>query len=95
MLTVYKYPLLKGSQVCVGLPKGAKILTVQVQNGVPHIWALVNPENPLVERFFRLAGTGCSIEEHKDDLHYVGTFQLFKGRKIYHLFEVKFGVKKG
>jgi len=71
------------------LPKGAKILTVQVQRDKPQLWALVNPKSPAETRNFRLVGTGHLIKESEENLNYIGTFQLFNGDFIGHLFEIR------
>ena len=49
MKTIYKYTL--DSHDCtLQLPKGAEILTVQLQNQIPTLWALVNPMTVTEER---------------------------------------------
>lgn len=70
----------------ISMPRDCEILTVQVQNGTPCIWALVNPDVVQEKRVFRLAGTGHDI--HYDmgvDYKYIGTFQL--DVLVFHLFE--------
>ena len=71
---IYKYAAPGEDYFSLELPRGAKILTVQVQDDEPQIWALVNPENPTELRSFHLAGTGHPIEETEEDLNYIGTF---------------------
>jgi len=88
MLTVWKYPLYTEDYFSLSLPSGSEILTVQMQHGSPQIWALVNPDNQEEERKFRLAGTGHNIEHAKEDMKYIGTFQLYDGDLIFHLFEM-------
>lgn len=46
-------------------------------------------ERELEERNFRLAGTGHRIEEEQEKLSFIGTFQLYGGSFIGHLFEIK------
>lgn len=89
MKTVYKYYLPIQDVVMITMPKDAKVLTVQVQNGQPCIWAAVNPAPTELEtRAFRIAGTGHPIvDEIVDD--YVGTIQLHDGRLVFHVFEIK------
>ena len=71
------------------MPKGAEILTMQLQNEIPCIWALVNPENEKELRNFEIYGTGNNI--HCDigiERKYIGTFQLqSRVALVYHLFE--------
>lgn len=89
MLRVYKYTIPVKDYFLLDLPAGAKILTVQVQNDEPQIWALVDPgQKSKVSHNFRVAGTGHDITETKDDLEYIGTFQIAGGQLIFHLFEI-------
>jgi len=88
MLKVFKYPVPIEDEFCLALPKGAKILSFQVQYHEPQIWALVNPEEPAVDRKFRLAGTGHPINRpYWHRLDYVGTCLLESDRLVLHLFE--------
>jgi hypothetical protein len=77
---IYKYEV----DTIVVMPIGAEILTVQLQNGKPWIWALVEWYNQLEERNFNVIGTGWEIEEvnHK----YIATFQ--DGDMVWHVFEI-------
>lgn len=84
MSVVYKYEIMKRTEL--KMPRGAKALTVQVQNGAPRLWALVDPEQPEERRVFEVYGTGHKIP----DIHsvvYVGTFQVDDGAFVFHLFE--------
>ena len=66
------------------LPGGAEILKADMQNGMPVIWAIVDPAMSNVERRFRLAGTGHEI--NSAGLRYIDTF--FAGGLVMHLFEL-------
>ena len=62
MKTIYKYTL--DSHDCtLQLPKGAEILTVQLQNQIPTLWALVNPMTVTEERHICIVGTGWDVED--------------------------------
>ena len=89
MQNVFKYTIPVEDYFSLDLPEGAKILTVQEQNGGAQVWALVNSDNPTETRNFRLAGTGHPIKESPDVLDYIGTFQLAGGSFIGHVFEIK------
>lgn len=87
---VWKFPLDKkiNGIITVDIPKGGEILAVQVQNGRPHIWVLVNPQAEEESRYFEAYGTGHNIlcaESIKRN--YIGTFQLADGALVFHLFE--------
>ena len=86
MLTIWKYPIPVQDNIQVEMPKGARVLTVQMQMDVPYVWALVNPQAEKEIRTFRLVGTGHEIR-HSDKLTYIGTFQLEGGALVFHLFE--------
>jgi len=89
MLRVYKYTIPVEDYFSLDLPAGAKILTVQTQRDEPQIWAIVDPEQrSMVPHNFRVAGTGHNIAENRDDLEYIGTFQLVGGNFIGHLFRI-------
>ncbi len=58
MRTIWKYVIPLQNEVAVDLPRGAKILCVQSQRGIPCIWALVDPEAPTERVLFCWRGTG-------------------------------------
>lgn len=86
MKRIYKYHVRIDDVQTIDLPQGAQVLSVQVQDGIPYIWACVNPSAKSEPRQFRLYGTGHPIEEDCL-LKFIGTFQIFGGRLVYHLFE--------
>lgn len=90
MKRVYKYPLDIQDEVIVMMPKGARVLSVQVQNGRPCLWAAVDPtEMELEKRLFRIAETGHPIHDNVVD-GFIGTIQLYDGRLVFHVFEAKY-----
>jgi hypothetical protein len=85
-VTVWKYDLPDDPEAIIEMPRGARILSVQVQHGAPRIWALVDPAAPKVRRRFWIAGTGWRA--NSDGLGvFVGTIQLEGGRHVYHIFD--------
>jgi len=74
MTTIYKYPFGIADPVHITMPQGAKVLALQLQNGVPCLWAQVVPSNTPRDRTLRIFGTGLPIAT--DKLTYVGTFQI-------------------
>jgi hypothetical protein len=88
MITVYKYPFPIEGAFELELPRGARILAVQMQRGTPNFWALVDPAAPTERRAFRLFGTGHPIEPRPGLLmegHYLGTIQ--DEGFVWHVFE--------
>jgi hypothetical protein len=89
MLTIWKYEIPIQDNFELLMQRNAKILAVQTQFEVPCIWCLVDPKEKMVQRRFRVAGTGHDIKEDPLLMIYVGTFQTNGGAFIGHLFETK------
>ena len=60
MNAIWKYPLswLGWGEFKIMMPKGAKLLTVMAQDGVPMLWALVDVHESHVPRSISIVGTG-------------------------------------
>lgn len=84
MDTIYKYEFPLSDTIRIAMPEGAEILHVDLQRGVPCLWARVETGADLVMREFSVIGTGQEIRE--DGLTHVGTFQVLPF--VWHLFEV-------
>ena len=92
MLTIYKYPIPIEDHFTLELPEGAKILTVQMQGGMPQLWAMVDSEKEKKTRYFRLGRTGYPLgDDYLRIVNYIGTFQIEDGILAFHLFEIKKG----
>ncbi len=87
-MRVYKYRLPMDDYAEITFPEGAKILSVDEQNGGIFIWALVEPEAPQELRRFIFAGTGHLITEPLENLEHIGTFHMLDSRLIWHIFEI-------
>ncbi|TDH35699.1 hypothetical protein E2A64_10185 [Pseudohoeflea suaedae] len=81
---IYKYPFKIDDWVDVRMPVGAEILSLQVQDGVPTIWAKVAPHQQEATRRFVVLATG---ETFVDALigYYIGTIQL--DGFVWHIFD--------
>ena len=86
MKTIHKYPIELDyeHQVTVLMPRIAKIVLVGSQHDQAFLWAIVDGSSPLIERRFRLIGTGHPIPGGYD---HVGSFVLNNGESTCHLFE--------
>jgi hypothetical protein len=84
MKTVYKYPLLIADVQEARLPLGAQLLSVQMQNGHPCLWALVDTEAPKGYRKIIMTGTGTPAENVG---RHISTFQMNGGALVWHVFE--------
>ena len=85
MKRIFKYPVPVTASLCIDLPKGATVLTVQTQRGQPQIWAIVDDAEPSERRLFYWFGTGHALPEPLGA--YVGSVQLDGETQIFHLFE--------
>lgn len=81
---VYKYELPVSDWASVVMPEGAEVLCVQVQHGVPCIWARVTIGSPPLVHHFRVAGTGHDLGSNVGK--YIGTIQLDGGHRVFHVF---------
>lgn len=89
MRTIWKWsvPITSGSFVH-RIPKGARLLSVQIQDKLPYMWFTVETDSLREDRKFFLVESG---EEIPQDLFivsdYLGTINLSNGEYVLHLFE--------
>lgn len=86
-MKIFKYQLDTTDAQSVTMPSGAEILTIQTQNDIPCIWAIVNPDNCPVKRVFAIYGTGHEMASNPNQ-KYIGTYQLRGGALVFHCFEI-------
>lgn len=95
MKTIWKFPIPRAPRdrprppalwgMCViEMPRESRILTVQAQNGVPVVWAVVDPAAPTVSRKLLSVATG----QHSPGGDYVNTFQMNSGALVFHVFDL-------
>ena len=84
--TIWKYEI-SPDKLSIEMPKDAEILSVQMQNDIPCIWALVNPKNIVKEKVIEIFGTGHEISCDGISRKFIGTFQMSEGLLVFHLFE--------
>ncbi len=88
MKTIYKYPIeIITDTFTIAIPIDAEILTIQMQYETPCIWAIVETESQPENRYFEIIGTGNPFPEESIERKYIGTFQLYGGGLVFHLFE--------
>lgn len=88
MKTIHKYPIPEITrEPAINMPRGAQVLSFQVQRGEPCIWALVDTDEPVEAKEFYLVGTGHPFAFNPDHLRFIGTGQLMNGDLLLHLFE--------
>ncbi len=89
MSTIWKIPIQLQQRQEIELPISAKVLTVQTQMNNPVMWVEVSPLAVKEKRMFQLYGTGHEIDDtNKIRRMYIGTFQLWSGQEVYHLYEI-------
>ncbi len=87
MDTIWKYKIpVAPDMEGLTMPKGAKILCLQLQYDEPTLWALVDTEQSEEKRHFAWCGTGFPLA-NVDKFSYIGTVQLNGGATVFHLFE--------
>lgn len=86
MNTIHKFPVAMDNFV-LKLPTDAQVLCVQVQRDNPQLWVKLNSEQDAVDRRFIVVGTGHVVPDGYDT--YIGSFQLYGGSFVGHLFESK------
>ena len=94
MKQILKFKLEIISEQIIDVPQSAKILTVQIQNGIPVLWIIVKDGIvPYCKRQRKIVtyGTGHTLPERYDEpkywkRKYIGTYQ--KGDFVGHVFEI-------
>lgn len=85
MTTIHKFPLKTTDSQKLFITHGAKILCLQVQNGIPCVWVLMDTEEHPVVAEVTTIGTGHDAENVLPD-SYIGTYQLQGGALVFHVF---------
>ena len=87
-MIIYKYPLKVVPKQLIVIQEDWLPLSLQIQNDIPILWALIDPANPIENREIIMVGTGTSFNLNDDIIH-LGTVQI--GRYVWHYFmgEVK------
>lgn len=85
MKTIYKYPIKIEEKQEIEIPFGAMILSVQLQNGNPYLWAKVETGNSNATRIIYVFGTSQPIEIKGGAIRYIDTLQT--GVYVWHVFE--------
>lgn len=81
---IYKYQLSIVDIQSFIIPRDSKILSVDVQNGIPCIWVLVDTDNENIVCSIAMVGTG-NLTNHIEGYNFLGTFQKdwFVGHVFY------------
>lgn len=82
MSVIWKYQLPLEPVFTLAVPLGATALHVAIQDGVPCLWAQVDPAAETTPRTLHMSGTGDLIP---DGLIHLGTVQM--NGYVWHYFE--------
>lgn len=85
MMTIWKYVLPIEDNIEIDMQIGAKILHIDNQQEEVCIWALVNPDEDIETRRFRIYGTGHPVESERDK--YIGSAMLRNSSLGFHVFD--------
>jgi len=89
-MIIWKFQLAVIDSQILSLPRGATILTVQMQCDDLQLWALCDADSTVEDRIIRIIGTGHSIPPNESErLRYINTFQMGGGSLVFHVFERK------
>ena len=93
METIYKYELSVIDFQIIDMPKGAEILSVQIQPSAfggdsdrLFLWVKIDTSNELEPKRIRIFGTGNPME-YEHELNFIGTVQMNNYSLVWHVFE--------
>lgn len=85
-MKIFKYKLEITDHQTIEMPFNASILTVQMQNGSPRLWAIVDETSTSWQKYyFRTYGTGHDLDDDYETQDYIGTYQV-QGL-VFHVFK--------
>lgn len=88
MKTIWKFELRSTDIQTLKVPKGYKVLTLQLQRGIPYIWIECDPNNDSTYLKLRTYGTGHEItNEESERLSYVGTYLIHQDSIVLHVYQ--------
>lgn len=87
MKTIYKYDLPMWDEATIEISGFERWLHVDVQHGIPSIWAVVNPVNPTAMVPVYVRGTGHPMTGHEGE--HIGTLKREGGSLVFHVFAGK------
>ena len=86
---IWKYGFRITDGFSITTKKGSKLLDVQMIEGEPYMWFLVDENAEEETRNFEIYGTGHPLPEDVSGLRrHQKTFTQFNGGLVWHLFEV-------
>ncbi len=86
-MTIWKKELQIADVQYLDVPAGARLLTVQTQNGSPCAWFFCDPDARMIENGRRVSMYGTGHPMPSVIGKYLGTFQLADGTLVFHAFD--------
>ena len=87
MKTTWKFPLVMDDRQVIRMPKGAHVLSAQMQFERLCAWAVVdNTVTEQVDVEFRVAGTGHPLDDMDESWYFLSTVQMLDGGLVFHVF---------
>jgi hypothetical protein len=94
MKKILKFPLVLGQYSVVMMPKGSAILDVDHQKGELYVWAMCDPDQPLISYSFRIHGTGFELPNvHEYEKWYFKTVHIHEQGLVWHVFDLNRNVE--
>ncbi len=85
MVKILKYPFDIADEVTLNMPENSRVLSVQLQDNRPTLWAMVSTEMPMENRIFKIYDTGEELANGSTPKKYIGTLQM--DGFVKHIFE--------
>ena len=79
-LVIWKYQMPVLETFFMDLPKGAKVIRTECQDGMFWMWAVVNSKESLTKRKFHAVKCGANVP--KGNLEYIGFCALFVQQEL-------------
>jgi hypothetical protein len=86
-MRIWKWTMAVADLQTVEMPRGAQVLSVQMQGGAPQLWALVDEDARTEPRTFATYGTGNPMPEVFTHGRFVDTYQMHGGSLVFHVFD--------
>jgi hypothetical protein len=84
MITIHKYQFEIADSIEIEMPIHSDILSIQLQNNKPTMWAKIDTSLQMAKRIFLVFGTGHEMSSVFDYRH-IGTLQV--NGHVWHIFE--------
>jgi hypothetical protein len=86
-MQVWKFKIPVARDAHVLMPRGAVLLHVAEQVNELCVWAQVDPEAPLADRYLGVFGTGEPLPSSNDAGRYLGTVLMLGGTFVAHVWD--------